>query len=89
MPSRMGGTGAQICVERGLGGIVDVTPVAIEVWMLSWWNDQDHVGSGHGSRAPIDCARSRLSHCAGVGATVRPPRGSPSCQRAPHVPRAR
>jgi hypothetical protein len=26
VPSRMGGTGARICVERGVGGIVVVTP---------------------------------------------------------------
>jgi hypothetical protein len=54
--------GAQICVERGLGGIVVITPVAIEVWMSSWWNDWGHVGSRHGSRAPVDCARSHPSH---------------------------
>jgi hypothetical protein len=30
--------------------------------MSSWWNDQGHVGLGRGSCAPIDCARSRLSH---------------------------
>jgi hypothetical protein len=49
--------GAPIYVERGLGGIVIVTPVAVEVWMSSWWNDQGHVESGRGSRAPVDCAR--------------------------------
>jgi hypothetical protein len=54
--------GARICVERGLGGIVVVTPIAVEVWMSLWWNDQGHVGSGHGSRAPIDYARSRPSY---------------------------
>jgi hypothetical protein len=54
--------GAQICVERELGDIVVVTPVAVEVWMSSWWNDRGHVGSGRGSRAPVDCARSRPSH---------------------------
>jgi hypothetical protein len=53
--------GARICVERGLGGIVVVTPIAVEVWMSSWWNDRGHVGPGHGSRAPVDCARSRPS----------------------------
>jgi hypothetical protein len=31
VPSRMGGTGARIRVERGLGGIVVVTLVAVEV----------------------------------------------------------
>jgi hypothetical protein len=54
--------GVRICVERGLCGIVIVTPVAVEVWMSSWWNDRGHVESGHGSRAPVDCARSRPSH---------------------------
>jgi hypothetical protein len=54
--------GVQIFVERGLGGIVVVTPIAIEVWMSSWWTDRGHVGSGRGSHAPIDCARSCLSH---------------------------
>jgi hypothetical protein len=41
---------------------VVVTLVAVEVWMSSWWNGQGHVGSGRGSRAPIDCAWSHLSH---------------------------
>jgi hypothetical protein len=54
--------GAWICVERGLGGIVIVTPVAVVVWMSWWWNDQGHVESGRGSCAPIDCAQSRPSH---------------------------
>jgi hypothetical protein len=54
--------GAQICIERGLGGIVVVTPVAVEVWMSSWWNDRDHIGSKHGSRAPVDYAWSCSSH---------------------------
>jgi hypothetical protein len=54
--------GARICIERELGGIVIITPVAVEVWMSSWWNDRRHVESGHGSRAPVDCARSRPSH---------------------------
>jgi hypothetical protein len=54
--------GAQICIEKGLGGIVVVTPIAIEVWVSSWWNDRGHVGSRHGSCAPVDGARSRLSH---------------------------
>jgi hypothetical protein len=54
--------GARICVERGLGGIVVVTPVAVEVWMSPWWNDRGHVGSGRGSRTPVDCDRSRPSH---------------------------
>jgi hypothetical protein len=54
--------GARICVERGLDGIVVITLVGVEVWMSSWWNDWGHVGSGSGSRAPVDCARSRLSH---------------------------
>jgi hypothetical protein len=37
--------GAQNCVERGLGVMVVVTPVTVEVWMSSWWNDRGHVGS--------------------------------------------
>jgi hypothetical protein len=32
------------------------------VWSSSWWNKRGHVRSGHHSRAPIDCARSCLSH---------------------------
>jgi hypothetical protein len=44
VPSRMGGTYARICVERGLGGIVAITPVAVEVWMSSWWNDRIMLG---------------------------------------------
>jgi hypothetical protein len=54
--------GARICVERGLGGIVVITPIAVEVWVSWWWNDWGHVGSEHGFRAPIDRARSRPSH---------------------------
>jgi hypothetical protein len=30
--------------------------------MSSWWNDRGYVGLGHGSRAPVDCARLRLSY---------------------------
>jgi hypothetical protein len=62
MPSRMGGVCAQICVERELGGIVAVTPIAIEVWTSSWWNDWSHVGSKRGSHVPIHCVRSCPSH---------------------------
>jgi hypothetical protein len=54
--------GARIYVERGLGGIVVVTPVAVEVWMSWWWNDRGHVGLGRGSCATVDCAWSRPSH---------------------------
>jgi hypothetical protein len=54
--------GTQIYIERGLSGIVIVTPIAVEVWTLSWWNDRGHVGSGRGSRAPVGCAWSRPSH---------------------------
>jgi hypothetical protein len=49
-------------IERGSGGIVVVTPVAVEVWMSSWWNDHGHVGSRRGSRAYVDYARSHSSH---------------------------
>jgi hypothetical protein len=31
VPLRTGDMGTQICIERGLGGIVIVTPVAVEV----------------------------------------------------------
>jgi hypothetical protein len=37
-------------------------PVAIKVWMSWWWNDRGHVGSGHGSCAPVHCGRSCSSH---------------------------
>jgi hypothetical protein len=47
---------ARICVERGLDGIVVVTPVAVEVWMSWWWIDRGHVGLGRGSHAAVDCA---------------------------------
>jgi hypothetical protein len=30
--------------------------------MSWWWNGRGHVGLGHGSRAPIDYARSRPSY---------------------------
>jgi hypothetical protein len=59
MPLRTGDMGAWIYVERGLGGIVVVSPITVEVWLSSWWNDRGHVGSGRGSRAPVGCAWSR------------------------------
>jgi hypothetical protein len=62
VPSRMGGTGTWIHVERVVGGIVSVTPIAVELWMSWWWNDQGHVRSERGSRAPVHCARSRPSY---------------------------
>jgi hypothetical protein len=54
--------GARIYVEGGLGGIVVVIPVAVEVWMLSSWNDRGHVRLGRGSRTAVDYAWSHLSH---------------------------
>jgi hypothetical protein len=36
--------------------------IAVKVSMSSWWNDWAHVGSGRGSRAPVDYARSHPSH---------------------------
>jgi hypothetical protein len=62
VPSKTGRTGAWICVERGFRWYGGHYPIAVEIWMPSRWNDRGHVGSGSGSRAPIDCARSRLSH---------------------------
>jgi hypothetical protein len=62
VPLRTGDMGTRICAERRLGGIMISTLVAVEVWMSWWWNDRGHVGSGHGFRAPIDCAWSRPSH---------------------------
>jgi hypothetical protein len=80
--------GTWICVERGLGGIVIITPVAVEVWISLWWNDWGHVGSGHGFRAPVVYARSRPSHrCERVPRLGRP-RGW-SCLRVTCVPWAR
>jgi hypothetical protein len=86
VPLRTGSIGARICIERVLGGIVVVTPAAIEVWMSSWWNDRGHVGLGHGSCAPVDCARSCPSHRREQVPWLGGPHGSPSCQRVPHVP---
>jgi hypothetical protein len=68
---------------------VAITSVAVEVWVLSSWNDQGHVGSGHGSCALIDCARSRPSYRQERVPRLGGPHGSPSCQRASRVPRAR
>jgi hypothetical protein len=62
VPLGMGGTDTRIHIERGLGGIVVVTPVAIEVWVSSWWNDRGRVGSKRGSHAPVHCAQSRPPH---------------------------
>jgi hypothetical protein len=42
----------------GVGGIVAITPIAIEVWTSLWWNDRGHVGSERGSHAPVHCAWS-------------------------------
>jgi hypothetical protein len=81
--------GFQICVEKGLGGIMIVTPVAVEVWMLSWWNDRGHVESGHSSRAPIDYAQSRASHWWERVPRLGGPQGLSSWQRVTRVPRAR
>jgi hypothetical protein len=71
--------------REGVGGILAVTPVAVEVWMSSW-NDRGHVRSERGS-----CSLCTVTSVpsAGVGVVVGAPRGSPSCQRAPHVPRTR
>jgi hypothetical protein len=48
--------------REGVGGIVVVTLVAVEVWTSSWWNDRSHVGLEHGLHVPIHCAGSCLSH---------------------------
>jgi hypothetical protein len=64
VPLRTGGLGTRICVERGLGGIVVITPVIVEVWMSSLLNDRDHVGSGHGHVRPIG-----RSGCRGWGSS--------------------
>jgi hypothetical protein len=54
--------GARICVEREVGGIVAVTPVAVEVWMSSWWNGR----STSFQRAPR-VPRVRRKYTEGVG----------------------
>jgi hypothetical protein len=38
----MGGVCAQICVERELGSTVAITPIVVEAWISSWWNDWSH-----------------------------------------------
>jgi hypothetical protein len=48
--------------REGVGGIVAITPIAIEVWTSSWWNDRGHVRSERGSHTPVHCARSCPSH---------------------------
>jgi hypothetical protein len=70
MPSRMGEMDAWVCIERGLGGMVIIIPVAVEVWMTSWWNDRGHVESGRGSCAPIDYAWSCPFPSVGGGTVV-------------------
>jgi hypothetical protein len=57
--------------------------------MSSWWNDRGHVGSERGSRAPVDCVRSRPSHRREWVTRLGGPHGSLSCQGAPRVPRVR
>jgi hypothetical protein len=44
--------------REGVGGIVTVTPVVVEVWTSSWWNDQGHIGLERGSRVPVHCTQS-------------------------------
>jgi hypothetical protein len=58
---------------EGVGGTVAVPPVAIAVWSWWWWNDQGHVGSEHGYRAPVRCARSCPSHRRGWAPQGGPP----------------
>jgi hypothetical protein len=48
--------------REGVGGIVAVTLIAVEVWTSWWWNGRGHVGSEHGSRVLVHCARSCPSH---------------------------
>jgi hypothetical protein len=88
VPSRMGDAYAWICVERGLGGIVTITRVAMEVWchrggMTGVMLDQSAIPmllfTVHGHVCPIG----------GNGCCGRGPRGSPPCQRASRVPRVR
>jgi hypothetical protein len=62
VPSRMDGTCARICVERGGRWHSCRYPRPVEVWTLSWWNDRCHVGSERGSRVPVHCAWSCPSH---------------------------
>jgi hypothetical protein len=67
----MGGACTRICLERGLGGIVVVTPVAVEVWTSSWWNDQSHVWIR--AQFPCSCLLYTIMSIpsAGMGAVVR------------------
>jgi hypothetical protein len=73
VPSRMGGTCARICVERGVGGIVAITPVVVEVWTSWWWNDRGHVWIR--ARFPCSCSLCTVMFVpsAGMGAAVRAP----------------
>jgi hypothetical protein len=50
-----------LCRE-GVGGIVAITPIYVEVWTLSRWNDYGHIGSERGSLAVVHCAWSCTSH---------------------------
>jgi hypothetical protein len=36
---------AWICIERELGSTVVVTPIVVEAWTSSWWDDRSHVES--------------------------------------------
>jgi hypothetical protein len=85
----MGGPCVRICVERGLGGTVVVTPIAIEVWMSSWWNDWSHVIWYHGSHAPRTLCAVVHVPSAGMSVVVGGPRGSQLRPRALRVPRVR
>jgi hypothetical protein len=84
MPSRMSSTCAQICIERGLGGTVTVTPITVEVWMSSWRNDRGHVWI----RARFPCSYSLCTvmsvPSAGMGTVVRAP-VAPRLARGLHV----
>jgi hypothetical protein len=61
--------------REGLGSIVVVTPIAVEAWTPSWWNDRGHVEfTMHGRVRPIIG-----NGCCG-GARV-----TPNCARDPSV----
>jgi hypothetical protein len=74
---------SDLCRE-GVGSIVAITPVTVEVWMSWWWNDRGHVWI----RARFPCSYSLCTvmsiPSAGMGTTVRAPK-APRLARGLHA----
>jgi hypothetical protein len=79
---------AGICVERGLGSTVAVTPIAVEAWTPSWWNDRV-MSSRTTALMPTFIVHGRVRPIIGNGGRGGGPRDSQLRLRALRVPQAR